>query len=102
MNVEQILSTVGAITTAITTLLSVFLWFRKNKNAKIANLSSKIIEFVKQAEQLFSEQGQGVAKLEWVLNKVQIYCLTNSLKYNEENVKKEIETILETPQKKEN
>ena len=89
---------IGLITTAISIIANK----SKSKNQKLVELAKivqKLPEYIKEAENIFGAQ-TGAAKLAYVLNKVQIECITNKVKYNEEQFKGEIENILSTPEKK--
>lgn len=92
--------------TAIGTFVSIITIIidkKKNKSEKLVNLAKivqKLPEFISEAEQIFGG-GTGVAKVNYVLNKVQMNCIQNKVKYDESQFKGEIEKILSTPQKKE-
>lgn len=71
---------------------------------ELAKIVQKIPELVIRAEQLFpstDDTKYGTAKLEYVLKELQILCITNSVEYQEEALKYEIEKVLKTPQIKE-
>lgn len=93
--------------TAIGTFISIITIIidkKKNKSEKLVDLAKivqKLPEFINEAEKIFGG-GTGVAKVNYVLNKVQMNCIQNKIKYDENQFKGEIEKILATPQKKEN
>ena len=93
----------GAATTAITIIINFITNKTKSKNQKLVELAKivqKLPNFIQEAESIFGAQ-TGSAKLAYVLNKVQIECITKKVDYNEEQFKGEIENILCTPEKKE-
>lgn len=71
-----------------------------NKQLLLSNLKISLPIFIGEAEEMFGA-GNGIAKLNYVLNKIHIKCLELSLPYEESEIKTQIEEILETPQKKE-
>lgn len=86
----------------ITTVISVFANKNKNKSQKLVELAKivqKLPGYIQEAETIFGA-GTGTAKMAYVLNKVQLDCITNKVEYNEEQFKGEIENILTTPEKK--
>lgn len=70
------------------------------KDSLLSNLKVGLSTFIAEAEDLFGA-GNGRAKLNYVLNKVHIKCLELSLPYDEAEIKRCVEDILATPQKKE-
>ena len=94
------------ITTAIgviTSIWGVVASKKKSKNQKfveLAKIVKKLPGYITESETIFGG-GHGVAKISYVLNKVQMDCLRAKVEYNEEQFKGEIENILSTPQKKE-
>ena len=89
----------SAFFTIVTIFTNIIALRKKGKKTKIAEIIGNIAVYVGQAEQIFG-QGCGPAKLQWVLTKVQIDCVQANVKIDEAVVKQEVETILETPQKK--
>lgn len=73
---------------------------KTNKQLMLSNLKISLPVFISEAEEMFGA-GNGIAKLNYVLNKIHIKCLELSLPYDEKEIKTQIEEILETPQKKE-
>lgn len=101
---ERIITISSGAAAAITTIISILANIKKNKKGKIVQLAKicqKISNYINEAEKIFGS-GTGSAKLAYVLNKVQIECITNKVEYNEDQWKGEIERTLSTPQKKEN
>lgn len=75
---------------------------KKNKQAKINELFSKIPEYINKAESIFGCK-TGVAKLEFVLNKLQTECIKMNVDISDNILSQKIEEILSTPTtKKEN
>lgn len=73
---------------------------QSSKDILLSNIKVGLPTFIAEAEELYGA-GHGMAKLTYVLNKVHIKCLELSLPYNENELRTQIEAILETPQKKE-
>ena len=71
----------------------------KNKLVKLAKIAQKIPCFISEAEEALGT-GTGKAKLRYVLRELEIECLKANIEFQEEDLKVEIERILETPQKK--
>lgn len=69
------------------------------KDVLLSNIKASLPTLVAEAEDLFGA-GNGPAKRNYVLNKVHIKCLELSIPYEENELIKLIEQILETPQKK--
>lgn len=94
-------------------ILSVILFFsslsaRKNRKLdnvanqlelKISHLKNTIPLLVSEAEDMFGA-GNGIAKLQYVLNKLHIQCLELSVPYDKEELTKCIDDVLSAPQKK--
>jgi len=60
---------------------------------KLVNVSNVLMELVQNAESF--KNYTGTEKLNYVLTKYQLYCLQNSLNYNEDCAKTEIEKIID-------
>lgn len=79
----------------------------KNENEEITKQNTlmeilgKVPSYIKQAEQIFTQSGSGVAKKVYAKNLAQIDCVNKGIEYNENVIDYEIERILSTPQKKE-
>lgn len=87
----------------ITTIISIVTNKSKTKSQKLVELAKivqKLPGYIQEAETIFGA-GTGTAKMAYVLNKIQLDCITNKVEYNEEQFKGEIENILSTPKKKE-
>lgn len=87
----------------ITTIVSITTNKSKTKSQKLVKLAKivqKLPGYIQEAETIFGA-GTGTAKMAYVLNKVQLDCITNKVEYSEEQFKGEIENILSTPEKKE-
>lgn len=78
---------------------SIFTTSKKNKKARTLEILANVTDYVKQAETIFGT-GNGTAKLQWVLTKVQIDCVKNNLKITDAEISNEVEKVLETPEKK--
>lgn len=91
-----VLSGVVAVGSIVT---SIFTTNKKNKKARTLEILANVTDYVKQAETIFGT-GNGTAKLQWVLTKVQIDCVKNNLKITDEEISNEVEKVLETPEKK--
>lgn len=70
------------------------------KLVQLAKIVKKIPDYIIEAENIVGP-GNGATKFALVMNKLQIDCMTNNVDYKEEELKYEVEKILETPQKKE-
>lgn len=92
------LSCVVAIASIVT---SVFTTTNKKKKTRVLAVLANVVTYVQQAEQIFGN-GNGKAKLQWVLTKVQIDCFANKVTISDDEIVKEIDKVLSTPQKKEN
>ena len=68
--------------------------------AKEESILQFLPRFISEAEDLFGD-GNGQAKLDFVLNKVHIACLENSIPFVKNVIIERIESILSTPEKKE-
>lgn len=91
----------GAAGSIIATIISIIKSTQKSKNEKLVKLAKVVKElpqYITESEQIFGA-GHGTAKLAYVLNKVQMQCITHQIEYNEDDFKYEIEKILDTPQK---
>lgn len=66
---------------------------------KLNEIVSQIPEIISEAETLYGG-GMGLAKLNYVLQKIQIKCITQQVEYNEKEIKNKIEEVLTAPQKK--
>lgn len=100
---ELIITCITTGISIISIILSIIFNNKKAKSKKIVELAKvvqKLPGYIAEAESIFGA-GTGTAKMAYVLNKVQIDCLTNKVEYNEDQMKGEIENILATPQKKE-
>ena len=89
----------GSAVGIIATIIAIFSNKKKGKSQKLVELAKvvqKLPGYIQEAESIFGG-GTGTAKMAWVLNKVQMECLTNKVEYNEEDFKVEIENILATP-----
>lgn len=71
----------------------------KTKRIKLAKILQTLPTYIKEAEAVFGAK-TGVAKLAYVLNKINIDCLKADIDFDEDQWKVEIEDILGTPQKK--
>ena len=72
--------------------------YKHKKTIKLAQIVQRIPQHIIEAE----ETGAiGAVKLAMVIHKVHIECLESNIKFNENQIKEEVEKILETPQKKE-
>lgn len=89
------ISAAGIIATIITTLSKI----KSNKDVKLAQILQALPDAIKDAETVFGN-GNGAAKLIYVLTKVNIACVNLGIQYDEEVWKNMVEKILETPSKK--
>lgn len=97
--IEIWLPVITAAIGAITTIISIIASNKKNKAQKLVELAKvvqKLPEYINEAETIFGG-GTGIAKMTYVLNKVQTACMLNKVEYNENQFKVEIEKILATP-----
>jgi len=72
----------------------------KKKRIELAKILQALPSYIKEAETIFGAK-TGVAKLAYVLNKINIACIKANVDFDEDQWKVEIEDILSTPQKKE-
>lgn len=101
MAISEIISIASACLFAVITIVAnVITLCKKNKKAKVLEILSNIPNYVSQAEQIFGP-GNGQAKLQWVLTKVQIDSVKANVDISEEEATSQIESVLQTPQKKE-
>lgn len=101
MVISEIISIASACLFAIITIITnVITLCKKNKKTKVLEILSNIPSYVSQAEQIFGS-GNGQAKLQWVLTKVQIDSVKANVDISEEEATSQIESVLQTPQKKE-
>lgn len=99
---ELIITCITTGISIVSIILSIVYNNKKTKSQKIVELAKvvqKLPGYITEAESIFGA-GTGTAKMAYVLNKVQIDCLTSKIEYNEEQIKGEIENILATPEKK--
>ncbi len=81
---------------------------KKNKETSVKledvlkedEILSFLPDYIAEAEKIFGS-GNGKAKLDYVLNKVHICCLENSISFVKDYFSEKVEAILATPQKKE-
>lgn len=100
--IELITTCSSAAITAISIIIAIIQTIKKGKKSKtveLAKVVQKIPEFITEAEQIIGT-GKGVAKLQYVLNKIQLQCQLAGIEFQEQQFKQEVEKILETPQKK--
>ena len=76
--------------------LSLIKTIKAKKTAKVLSLWDKVPVYITQAEQIFGAK-TGLAKLEFVLSKVQTDCVKLNLDVSDEEIKSHIEEILATP-----
>ena len=101
MAVSEIVSVAcSCVFGVVTILVNSLVLCKKNKKAKILNIFANVPSYVSQAEQIFGP-GNGKAKLQWVITKIQIDCVKANVEISEDAAAKEVERVLETPQKKE-
>lgn len=104
--IEVVLS---VIVSAISIIMFVVTFIKNAKNkSSVKTYESAILlnqvianvpKYIKEAEAIFGG-GNGLAKVNYVLNKLQIDCVKVGTNYDEDLMKSKIEEILETPQKK--
>lgn len=99
MTFDVISIIVSSIITVGSIVASLFATSAKNKKARALEILGTVADYVKQAETLFGS-GNGTAKLQWVLTKVQIDCVKNNVKISDETINNEVERVLATPEKK--
>lgn len=100
--IETITTISSVAVTAISIIIAIIQTIRKGKKCKsveLAKVVQKIPEYITEAEQIIGDK-KGIAKLQYVLNKIQLQCQINGIDYKENEFKFEVEKILETPQKK--
>ena len=100
MSVYEIITLGVSIVVSITTIiLSVFKNSKAKKYNKLLTLWSKVPVYINQAEQIFTTPKTGVAKLEFVLSKLQTDCVKLNLNISDDDLKNKIEETLSTPKK---
>lgn len=107
MNIELVKLAISAAALLATVVVAVLTNCRKgraNKNlsekVKLAQIVQKIPGYICQAEEILGP-GTGIAKLNFVMNKLQIDCLTSAIQFDEQGLTQEVEKVLSAPQKKE-
>lgn len=101
MAISEIVSLVCACVFAVVTIIvNIIALLKKNKKATVLQILSNVASYVSQAEQIFGS-GNGPAKLQWVLTKIQIDSVKANVDISEDVAKEAIEAILQAPQKKE-
>lgn len=100
---------ISLLITLASTITAVFGWLKARKLSGESNALSSVVmlsqvyddlpKYIEEAETLFGS-GFGLAKMTYVLTKVQSQCLAYSLPYNEDIIKTKVENILATPQSK--
>lgn len=83
------------------TLIAVIVALLKKKGSaknSVLEIIEKIPEYIREAEALFGRK-TGEAKLNYALSRIQLECLKTNLDYNEDYYIKNIENVLNTPQK---
>lgn len=110
MSGNEIATIISSAIAGLSIIINIIIFIKKQKTNKslssaiaengCAEIFNKLPNFITEAEQIFGA-GTGIAKLAYVLNKVQMECIKLNITYDEEATKKQIETILATPEKKE-
>lgn len=72
---------------------------REKVKERLYNVLTNLASYVDEAEHMFA-QGQGQAKLDYVIAKVKYDCITQRVKLTEQRIKDYIERILDTPRRK--
>lgn len=85
--------------TVIAVVVNIIILLSKNKKNTVLSIFSKIANYVSEAESIFGA-GNGQAKLNWVLTKVQIDAVKANVKIEDEAIINQVENVLTTPQKK--
>lgn len=103
---EFIISGVSFLVTAATTIIAAIKGKKsktkaqkQNQLVSLAKIAQKIPGYISEAEEALGP-GKGKAKLRYVMRELEIECIKANIEFQEENLKVEIEKILETPQKK--
>lgn len=96
-NIKEILAIAVTSLSLVITLLTFIAKNSKNiKLRKIANnllkITNEVNNFVVLAEEFTNYNGND--KKEWVTTKVKEYCITNNIKYNEEDISNAIENAV--------
>ena len=98
---SEIISLVCSCVFAVVTIIvNIVVLLKKNKKATVLQILANASSYVSQAEQIFGA-GNGQAKLQWVLTKIQIDSVKANVDIPENVAKEVIEAILQAPQKKE-
>lgn len=95
-----IISTAVSIIGIVYSFIATILKGKKSKLVRSAQILQELPTYITEAETIFGSK-TGVAKLAYVLSKINIACIQEHLKFDEEAWKNQVEDILQTPQKKE-
>ena len=94
-----IVSTAVSIGGIVYSFIATILKSKKSKSVKLAKILQVLPAYIQEAEAIFGAK-TGVAKLAYVLNKVNMDCIKDRVDFNAEEWTTEVEDILTTPQKK--
>ena len=94
-----IISTAVSIVGIVYSFIATILKSRKSKSVKLGKILQALPAYIQEAETIFGAK-TGVAKLAYVLNKVNMDCIKERVDFIAEDWTVEVEDILMTPQKK--
>ena len=110
MSIDEIMLIVSSGIALLSIVFNIIIYIKKAKLAKqngitleenaISEIINKLPKFIADAEQIFGS-GTGLAKLSYVLDKVQLECVKSNVTFDERYMTEQIENILSTPEKKE-
>lgn len=100
MGASEIISIcVPAVVALASIIVNIVTLAKKGKKTSILSILAHVPDYVSQAESIFGA-GNGQAKLQWVLTKVQIDAVKANADISDEQIKESVENVLATPQKK--
>lgn len=100
MSASEIVSIcIPALVALVSIIFNIITLSKKGKKATALSILSAIPDYVTQAESIFGA-GNGQAKLQWVLTKVQIDAVKANINIEDSEIKARVESVMEAPQKK--
>lgn len=95
--VEYIQVGISVIVALAGIIISIVTLKKKGETTKLSGVYSKLPQFICEAEEIVGK-GNGLLKLQYVLNKVQLECYRLNVKYDEIEVQQKIQEIGSTPE----
>lgn len=100
--IETALQIGGIALTAMSIVIAIIQSIKSSKKeriVKLAKIVQKIPGLINESEELFGEKC-GKAKLNYVLNQLNIECIQNGIEFDKSGLAASVENVLSTPQKK--